>query len=151
MTVTTEGRPSRRRVVRSAVALMLAAAPFTGCAVAARLATTAEAVSTIRDVLGTGRESPESAPTAAVDVHAVVDHTHGSGLRLDARPGSGRITVLADGSVVTVLCSTTGPGVDGSRGTTVQWSFVRTGDGHEGYMSEAFLVLDADRSAVRSC
>jgi hypothetical protein len=151
MTVTTEGRPSRRRAVRAAVALMLTAVPFTGCAVAARLATTAEAVSTIRDVLGAGRESREPAPAAAVEVHAVVDHTHGSGLRLDLRPGSGRITVLADGSVVTVLCSTTGPGVDGPRGMTAQWSFVRTGDGHEGYMSEAFLAPDVDRSAVRPC
>jgi hypothetical protein len=151
MRVTTEGRAGRCPVVRAAVALTLAALPLTGCAVAARLATTAEAVSTIRDVLDAGRAAPAPAPTAAVEVHAVVDHTHGSGLRLEARPGSGRRAVLPEGSVVTVLCSTPGPEVDGPRGRTVQWSFVRTGDGQDGYLSEAFLVLDADRSAVRPC
>lgn len=147
------GRPTNgsagHLVVLLAAALVLLL-PLSGCALAGRLLGTASAAS-VRDALDTDPERAVPATTGARVIHAVVNGTRGSGLRLNRDPGAGRIAVLPDGTVVTVLCHAVGRPVTGPYGSTSTWSYVTAPDGRNGYMSDAYLVLDADPAAVPRC
>jgi hypothetical protein len=122
-----------RRVV--IVLSVLLALPVSGCAVLGRALTAIEVVSTVDDLAGTSRVPRD--PTA------VVTGTNGQGLRLNIAPGEGRITVLSDGSSVDVDCEVQGPLVTSRWRDSATWSRVRTADGLSGYLSNAYLDVDA--------
>ena len=135
-------------VCAAAVLMIL---PLSGCAAAARLLGAAQAAYAVSEALGASRHPPVEAGNGVHDVHAVVSGTHGSGLRLNERPGSGRLTVVEEGSVVTVQCVAAGRYVDGPRGGTSQWSYVRTAGGRTGYQSNAYLLMDTASDTVPPC
>jgi hypothetical protein len=138
----------RRMVATVAVSVGLVMS-ISGCAVAARLLAAAEAVSIVHDMVESDSGSTEDVPSAtpvdgATTLRARVTSAGKSGLRLNSRPGSGRLTVLPEGAVVAVLCRMNGRRVDGPHGPNSQWSGVVTAAGHYGYMSDAFLDFTGD-------
>lgn len=143
----------RHRTGLLVAALVVSALPLSGCAMALRVLSAAEGVAVVGQLLAppTGPPAMERSVTESHDVHAVVGGTRGSGLRLNGRPGADRLSVLPDGTHVAVSCRTPGPHVNGPYASTSTWVDVRTSDGHSGYMSIAYLVLDADPATVPSC
>lgn len=143
----------RHRAVVLVAAVVLSALPLSGCAAALRVLSAAEGIAAARELLSPPGGPPFAERSVAenVDVHAVVGGTQGSGLRLNGRPGADRLSVLPDGTDVTVSCLSSGPHVDGPYASTSTWVGVRTSDGRNGYMSAGYLVLDADAATVPPC
>lgn len=142
----------RRMLATVAVSVGLVMS-ISGCAVAARLLAAAEAVSIVHDMVESDSGSTEDVFSAtpvdgATTLRARVTGAGKSGLRLNSRPGSGRLTVLPEGAVVAVLCRMNGRRVDGPHGPNSQWSGVVTAAGHYGYMSDAFLDFMGDDTSV---
>ncbi|MDX1417882.1 MAG: SH3 domain-containing protein [Candidatus Promineifilaceae bacterium] len=85
-----------------------------------------------------GSESPEATPTATPLVcRAIVDGTSGNGLTLRVNPGGEEITVLPDGSVLTVLED------EPTESGGFVWRKVRVVGGEEGWVAEDFLTIRA--------
>jgi hypothetical protein len=120
---------------------------------ALRVLSAAEGVASVAQLLDppAGLAGAERSLSENHDVHAVVGGTRGSGLRLNGRPGADRLSVLPDGTRVAVSCQSPGPHVNGAYESTSTWVSVRTSDGRSGYMSIAYLVLDADTASVPPC
>jgi hypothetical protein len=140
--------PRRGLVAAGLAALVLTVPPLSGCAVVGRLFTAAEVLSAAGDVLDA---VAQPAAHRSAEVRGVVNGTHGAGLRLRASPGAGQVAVLPDGTAVAVLCLVSGPHVRGPRGATSDWSYVRTAEGGNGYLSNAYLELDTDPEIVHLC
>ena len=147
-----EAGSAGRTLLVLAVAVLIAL-PVSGCALAGRLLSAAGAASTVHDILEAGAGPPAPARTGSQsrEVHAVVSGTGGSGLRLNRSPGEDRLGVLPEGTEVTVTCRAVGRPVTGPYGSTSTWSRVHTPDGRDGFMSDAYLVLDVEPAAVPSC
>lgn len=122
-----------------------------GCAVAARLLLAAEAIDTVHDITEDFPDNPRPSAQTTSAPAATVSGTHGDGLRLNARPGHGRMFTIPDGTSVAVLCDVTGPEITGSAGTTSTWSYVRTSDGSTGFMSNAYLDINLGGTTVPRC
>jgi hypothetical protein len=143
-----------RRVVVILACAATTATTSSGCAAAVRALTVVDAVSTLHDVLtpppssSNARTSPAPGNASA---SALVTGTGKSGLRLERRPGSGRMSVWPDGSVVGVDCEVAGPSVTGPRGESAMWSRVTTRDGSHGFMSSAYLSTDSGVGGVPLC
>jgi len=140
-------------VVVTSVGLVMS---ISGCTVAARLITTAQAIHAVHEfVESESRSTDDISAASAVDgtstTRARVTGAAKSGLRLNSSPGSGRLAVLPEGAIVFVLCRTEGRRVDGPNGPDSGWSSVVTTTGQRGYMSEAFLDFLADDSSVPRC
>lgn len=112
---------------------------LTGCAVALRLLTALEIASAVDDVVDAMPEGRSTSHPLLGPGQAMITGAGEDGLRLNRSPGSHRIDVFPDGSVVTVECRTSGPLIDGALGETAVWSQVRTSDGRTGFMSDAYL------------
>jgi len=83
-------------------------------------------------------DEPEMTPTATVVIcRGIVDGTSGNGLTLRVDPGGEGITVLPDGSVLTVLDDE--PLESGG----FTWRKVRVVGGEEGWVAEDFLTIRA--------
>jgi hypothetical protein len=141
-----------RRIRRAATALLVVATltlPATGCAVLARVLTTAEAISAVHDLAS----APPVARTVTggAGISGIVTGTRGTGLRLKDHPGGHRIAAFPDGTRVTIGCHSSGPRITGPAGATSMWSRVLTPDGRRGYMSEAYLRIDHASSDVPTC
>lgn len=142
---------TRTAALLAAAALTLL--PASGCAAAARVLSVASTATTIADVVDAGSWStaPTLTGTGGSAVHATIRGTHGAGLRLNRSPGADRLGVLPDGAVVTVRCRATGREVTGPYGPSSGWDLVDAPGGTSGYMSEAYLALDADPASVPPC
>lgn len=143
----------RHRVGVLVAAVVLSVLPLSGCAAALRVMAAAEGVAAAGELLDPHGGPPSAERSAAenLDVRAVVGGTRGSGLRLNGRPGADRLAVLPDGTDVAVDCRTPGPHVDGPYASTSTWVGVRTWDGRSGFLSTAYLLLDADAATVPPC
>jgi len=83
-------------------------------------------------------DEPEATETATVVIcRGIVDGTSGNGLTLRVDPGGEDITVLPDGSVLTVLDDA--PTESGG----FTWRKVRIVGGEEGWVAEDFLTIRA--------
>lgn len=143
--------PSRRSLAALLAACVLTAS-LSGCAVAARALTTAEALSVLHDLAeGLPDESPAPVSDRSGLVLAVVTGTGGAGLRLNGSPGADRLTVLPDHTVVVVDCVAEGPTIDGPVARTPAWSHVTAPDGLTGYLSNGYLEIDPGSPAVPAC
>lgn len=83
-------------------------------------------------------DAPQPTPTATpVICRAIVEGTSGNGLTLRTEPGGDEISVLPDGSVLTVLEDA--PVESGG----FTWRKVRVVGGDEGWVAEDFLTIRA--------
>lgn len=83
-------------------------------------------------------DEPEVTPTPTVVIcRGIVDGTSGNGLTLRVNPGGEDITILPDGSVLTVLDDA--PVESGG----FNWRKVRIVGGEEGWVAEDFLTIRA--------
>jgi hypothetical protein len=137
------------KLVRNVLVCTVLVWSTSGCALAARALMAAEAIDTLHDLTQDFSTDQPTAPGATTVATAVITGTHGSGLKLEARPGAVRLLALPDGARVTVLCDVTGPMVRGSGGTSSTWSRVRTAEGRVGYMSNAYL--DISPGTITGC
>lgn len=121
------------------------------CAVAARLLMAAEVIDTVNDLAENYTDNPRPTARTSGAPTATVAGTRGDGLRLNARPGQGRMFTVPDGTSVAVLCDVLGPEITGWAGTTSTWTYARTSDGNTGFMSNAFLDIDLGGATVPRC
>lgn len=147
------GGKTSRRVAALLVCIAMVSLSLSGCAAAARVLTAADVVSRLNDIVASFPPSGAVDPrlSEASKARAVVSGTGGAGLRLERRPGSGRLSVWPDGSDLTIECAATGPRVSGPRGATSTWSRVTTADGDQGFMSDAYLEVTEGTDAVPPC
>lgn len=151
---TLPGERRGRKVAKlvGAVVVSTALVGFTsGCAIAARALMAAEAVNTVHDLIADLPVDPPVGEVAATGATAAVRGTHGSGLKLEGRPGADHLLTVPEGATVTVLCDVTGPTVSGSGRASSTWSRVRTTGGRTGYMSNAYLDMYPGGTAVSRC
>lgn len=155
-------RPARRhspprgagaRIAAAAAASVLLAS-LSGCALAARVLTTAQVLDAVSEFAEDARRAGDDAPGGS-SRHgppiAAVAGTGGEGLRLNDRPAGDRVHALPDGTVVDVLCRIDGSERDGPFGPTTEWLRVRIPDGRTGYMSSAYLDRPHPAAVVYAC
>ena len=108
---------------------------------------TEEVVATVTPDLELQSQPPTPSPTATVDpsiptptvtpviCRAIVDGTSGSGLTLRDRPGGAEISILPDGTILTLLED------EPEEANGFNWRKVRTVSQDEGWVVEDFLKI----------
>ena len=108
---------------------------------------TEEVVATVTPDLELQSQPPTPSPTATVDpsiptptvtpviCRAIVDGTSGSGLTLRDRPGGAEISILPDGTILTLLND------EPEEANGFNWRKVRTVSQDEGWVVEDFLKI----------
>ena len=147
------GGTTARRIVALLVCMAMVSLSLSGCAAAARVLTAVDAVSRLHDIIASSPPSSAAGPrpSETSKAHATVFGTRGAGLRLERRPGTGRLSVWPDGSDLTIECAAIGPRISGPGGATSTWSRVTTADGNQGFMSDAYLKITEGTGAVPPC
>lgn len=145
--------PRRNRFITAILGLILTAT-LSGCGVlpvAARVLTVVDAISIIDRAVesGTRQHSVPTVPPARVQ--ALVSGTEGDGLWLNSEPGAMRLRVLPEGTLVTLLCSTTGPNITGPGGPTATWQYSQTPEGTTGFLSAAYLNTGGEEAFTPPC